>query len=101
MSKMYRELSVWKRIDDKRAVRFRCFEEIGSHVFCIQSADFYSTPLKSDVVDNFDRQLVELLLEIEPAERSNWFASIEEAIVAHEDEFRSMAETVAALEKKQ
>ena len=50
MSKMYRELSVWKRIDDTRVVRFRCFEEMETHLFCVQNADFYTMPLKADVI---------------------------------------------------
>jgi hypothetical protein len=61
MSKMYRELSVWKRIDDTRVVRFRCFEEMETHLFCVQNADFYTTPLKADVIANSERLFLELL----------------------------------------
>jgi hypothetical protein len=87
MSRMYREISVWKRIGDKRAVRFRCFEELQSHLFCVQSADFYSLPLNADVAAHSDRQFLELFMEEEPAARSGGFATVEEAIAAHEKEF--------------
>jgi hypothetical protein len=99
MRKIYREISVWRRIDDKRAVRFRCFEELESHLFCVQSADFYSMPLNADVAADSDRQFLELFMEEEPAERSGGFASIGEAIAAHEKDFGPMAEVVAAHEK--
>ena len=100
MTKTYRELAVWKRIDDKGAVKFRCFEDMDSHAFCVQSADFYRLPLRVDVSAHFDRQFVELFIEIEPMERCEWFASVEKAIAAHEKKFHSMAQDIAALEKK-
>ena len=99
MSKMYRELSVWKRIDDKSAVRFRCFEDMDSHLFGVQSADFYNLPLKAEIVANFDRQFVELLVEIEPVERCSWHTSLLDAIAAHEESFRSMADKITARER--
>jgi len=99
MSKMYRELSVWKRIDDTRVVRFRCFEEMETHLFCVQNADFYTTPLKADVIANSERLFLELLAETEPMERCTWFATVEEAVAAHEENFRPMAAIVAAHEK--
>jgi hypothetical protein len=100
VSKMYRQLSVWKRIDDKSAVRFRCLEAMDSHLFGIQSADFHTLPLKAEVVANSDRQFVELLVEIEPAERCSWYTSLVDAIAAHEESFRSMAENVTARERE-
>jgi hypothetical protein len=95
--KTYREISVWRRIDEERAVRFRYFEELESHPFCVQSADFYSMPLKMDVAAHSDRQFLELFIEEEPAERSGGFPSVEEAIAAHEKEFGSMGEAIARL----
>jgi hypothetical protein len=51
---MYREVAVWKRIDDKGAVKFNCLEYIDSHQFAVQSADFYTVPIKNAVIDDFD-----------------------------------------------
>jgi hypothetical protein len=95
MSRMYREISVWKRIGDRRAVRFRCFEELETHLFYVQSADFYSLPLTADAAAHSDRQFLELFTEEEPAERSGGFATLEEAIAAHEKEFGPMADAIA------
>ncbi|MFK4383959.1 MULTISPECIES: hypothetical protein [unclassified Bradyrhizobium] len=97
---MYRELSIWKRIDAERAVHFRCFEDLASHLFCVQSADFYTLPIASDARSGFDRQFAELFIEVEPIERSEWFETVEEAIAAHEEKFFSMGR-LAEREKKQ
>jgi|SRR3954453_23278009 hypothetical protein len=98
---MYREQSIWKRIDAQRAVHFRCFEDLASHLFCVQSADFYSLPMTLNARSGFDRQFVELFIEVEPVERSEWFGTVEEAIAAHEKKFFSMGRDLAEQEKKQ
>ena len=101
MSKMYRELSVWKRIADAKVVRFRCLEEMETHLFCVQNADFYTMPLKADVIANSERVFLELLAETEPMDRCTWFATVEEAVAAHEENFRPMAAIVAAHEPQE
>ena len=101
MNKMYMELSIWKRIDGKTAVHFRCFEDIASHLFCVQSADFYALPAAVNARAGFDRQFVELFIEDEPIERGEWFATVEEAIAAHERVFVSMMQGIVEQEKKQ
>jgi hypothetical protein len=90
---------VWKRIDDTRIVRFRCFEEMETHLFCVQNADFYTMPLKADVIANSERLFLELLAETEPMDRCTWFATVEEAVAAHEESFHPMAAIIAAREK--
>jgi hypothetical protein len=98
---MYLELSIWKRIDGKTAIHFRCFEDIASHLFCVQSADFYTLPETVNARAGFDRQFVELFIEDEPIERGEWFATVEEAIAAHERVFVSMGQDIVEQEKKQ
>jgi hypothetical protein len=100
MSKFYRELLVWKRIDDTKVVRFRCFEEMETHLFCVQNVDFYTMPLRADVIANSERVFLELLIEAEPMARCAWFRTVAEAINAHEDNFRSMAANIVAHEKE-
>src|SRR5262245_5070077 len=92
---MYQELSIWRRIDAKTAVHFRCFEDIARHLFCVQSADFYTLPVTLNARLEFDRQFVELFIEVEPIERSRWFTTVDQAIAAHEGEFCSMGRDVA------
>jgi hypothetical protein len=72
----YREVVVWKRIDDEMAVRVTCLEDMALRKFVVQGADFFTAPPKVDAMNQtWD---------------SKWFDSIEAAVSAHEEEFRSL-----------
>jgi hypothetical protein len=86
MSDLFRVVDVWRRLDG-RAVRYRCFHVIPSDQFCVQSADFYSSPADLKQSEHLDRQFVELFLTQAPDERSKTFPSLEEAIAHHDLEF--------------
>jgi hypothetical protein len=58
-------------------------------------------PLKADAIANSERLLLELLAETEPMDRCTWFATVEEAVAAHEENFRHMAAIVAAREPRE
>lgn len=57
------------------------------HKFVVQSADFFTFPLKKARFEEFDKQFVELFIEIKRSDRRKWFDSIEKAISAHETQF--------------
>lgn len=80
-------IDVWKKTGENSAVRFRCFEIIGKNQFCVQSADFFQYPIDEKAVKNLDGQLIELFIEEYPDKRNKVYASLEEAITAHENEF--------------
>ena len=42
---MYKSIDIWKRLDGKTLVRYRCFEILASNRFCVQSSDHYRLPL--------------------------------------------------------
>ena len=84
---LYQELTVWKRIDDGAAVRYRCLRSLATNKYLVQSADFYRLPLDHQQISTFEAQFVELLCESDPAERAGEFDSLEEAIDAHERGF--------------
>jgi len=79
-----RAFDVWKRKGVGVAVRFRCFENRTTGQFCVQSADFYQSPITVSRISELDKQFVELLLEESPFTRSGSFATVEEAISNHE-----------------
>jgi hypothetical protein len=86
-SKYYKKIDVWKKIDDKCVVRFRCYELIGEGEFCVQSADYFYYPISNEQLIKSENQQLELFLDIDPTERSETFSTLEEAILAHEAEF--------------
>jgi hypothetical protein len=71
----FREVVVWKRIDDKMAVRVTCLEDMALRKFVVQGADFFAAPPR--------------LAMNQPGD-GKWFESIEAAVSAHEEEFRSL-----------
>ena len=83
----FKSFDVWKRLGKQRAVRYRCFEILPGHKYCVQSADFYDLPLDENKVRNLEKQFIELFMEELPSRRSRFFDSVEEAILSHKREF--------------
>jgi hypothetical protein len=83
--KLFRSFDVWKRIQSPKGVqRYRCFEDLASRKFCVQSSDFYRNPVTLQAVSELEKQFIELLIEQSPFERSGGFSSIEAAIEDHD-----------------
>jgi hypothetical protein len=87
MSSLYREIVVWKRVSDKRAIRYQCFEDLSTRRFAVQSGDWLCLPVNEEVLRQHERQAVELFVEKDVGERCGWFGSIERAIEAHDAVF--------------
>src|SRR5664279_4816503 len=85
--KLFRQIPIWKRLDHKNAVRFNCIEDMETNQFAVQSADFFSIPIKSEHISYLEKLFPERFIEVEWEQRK-WFASIEEAVADHENEFR-------------
>jgi len=86
---LYQAIDVWKRVSARELVRYRCFRNLATNRYSVQSADFYRLPLDQTQVGNLEKQFYELLAEQAPDERAGSFESAEEAIAAHEREFAS------------
>jgi len=83
----YEAIDVWKRVSGKELLRYRCFRNLETNRYCVQSADFYSFPLDTAQARNLEKQCYELFAERLPDERATSFASIDEAISAHDRDF--------------
>ena len=84
---LYEAIDVWRRISKTQLVRYRCFRELSSRRYSVQSADFYRVPWDAKQVVDLDRQYIELLAEQAPEERAGGFDSLEAAIGAHDADF--------------
>jgi hypothetical protein len=87
LTDQFRAFDVWKRKGSDEVIRYRCFENLSTGMFCVQSADFYQSPVSVDRISQLEKQLIELLLEQSPIKRSGSFATIEEAIADHDKSF--------------
>jgi hypothetical protein len=84
---LYEAIDVWRRMSDARIARYRCFKNVSSGRYSVQSTDFYQMPFDPKQAANLDRQCAELIAEQAPDERSGSFESIEAAIEAHDRDF--------------
>lgn len=85
---LYREILVWTRPRSGEAVCYRCFENLDTGHFHVQSADFMRVNDKD--IQEPDRQFLELFVESEPSERSPGYATLREAILAHDNYFKDL-----------
>jgi len=85
--KLFRQISIWRRLDHRKAVRFNCLEDVGTKKFAVQSADFFTLPIKGENISYFEKLFPERFIEVE-WELRKWFDSVEEAVADHENEFR-------------
>jgi hypothetical protein len=86
---LYQAIDVWKRVSETDLLRYRCFRNLATNKFSVQSADFYRLPLDAAQAANLEKQYLELLEEQEPDKRAGSFDSVEEAITAHDRDFAS------------
>jgi hypothetical protein len=87
MVRLFEAIDVWRRLSVARVVRYRCFRDVSSGRYSVQSADFYKRPFDVQHAAHVERQYVELMAEQAPDERAGSFESIEAAIEAHDRDF--------------
>jgi len=87
MEKLFEAIDVWKRLSQKELVRYRCFKNLSSHRYSVQSADFYQIPLDPKQAADQERQHLELLAEQPPDERAGSYVTLAKAIEAHDRDF--------------
>lgn len=87
-AQLYESIDVWERLSKTEAVHYRCFRNLKTNRYSVQSADFLGLPFDSARASNLEKQRLELFLEQLPDERSGSFQTIEEAIEAHDREFQ-------------
>jgi len=85
--KLFRQISIWKRPDHEKAVRFNCIEDLEMNKFTVQTADCFTIPIRCQHLSYFEKPFPERFIEVEWEQRK-WFDSAEKAIADHENEFR-------------
>jgi hypothetical protein len=91
---MFKAIDVWRRLDNGGLARFRCFEFLPNHRYCVQSVDFYNEPLDVKRMQELDRQFLELLFEEAPNTENETYGTLEEAIANHELDFREFEDDI-------
>ncbi|MEM6456163.1 MAG: hypothetical protein AAF772_13790 [Acidobacteriota bacterium] len=85
--RLYRKLYVFARTQDC-LLRYCCFEDLQSNQFCVQNVDHLYPPFEKESVVERDIEILELLFEQAPSDRSPCWPTIQEAIARFEQDFR-------------
>ena len=46
--KLFKEINLWKQLDDNTVVRYRCLQLLPDGGYCVKSSHFYSYPIEVD-----------------------------------------------------
>lgn len=86
---LYEAINVWRRADDQTLACYRCFRDLRSGRYAVQSADFYPAAFDGVRTQFLEKQYLDLLRAQDPFEREQGFDSLEDAIRAHDLQFES------------
>jgi hypothetical protein len=86
--RLFREINVWKRIDDTTLLRYRCLHVMAEDRYYVKSSDFYYWPLDKEQIIQRDFYFLDSLFgeALEPITEET-YETVEEAILMHDKEF--------------
>ncbi len=85
--KLYEQMDVWRRLDRGGLKCYRCFRALATGLYHVQSADYISRASTASHLRYLEKNFVELLEEIAPDKRIPGYATLLEAIAAHDVDF--------------
>jgi hypothetical protein len=86
----FQQIITWRRVGNSAAARYVCFMSLRTSLYTVQSTDFFKLPLDSADQIFLNQQIVELFIESVPGERNEWYKTLQEAMDAHDELFRSL-----------
>ncbi len=93
--RLFKEINVWRQVDDKTLIRYRCFQELPDGKFFVKSADHFQEPFDSETSKQHEMYFVDSLFDdglISRAKKA--YATIEKAIEKFDSEFDIFFEEV-------
>jgi hypothetical protein len=89
----YKSHSIWDR-SDEGLYRYRVLENLVTGQYSVLMRDSFGgrSSIPKDWLPNLDKYFVELLIEMAPEERGGAFDTIQDAIRAFDEDFRSDVE---------
>jgi hypothetical protein len=84
---LFKRIDVWRPLSPDRALRYNCLENMETREFRVCTADFVEPGRPHDQAQA--RYFVEAVLAWDPTdpEQPIWYASLDAAIAAHDDDF--------------
>jgi len=86
--RLFKEITVWRRIDDNTLQRYRCLFILPENRYCVKSADFCYWPLDKEQLRQQDYYYIDSLFQ-DALENiaATTYETLEEAIRMHDQEF--------------
>lgn len=89
--RFYKEINIWKPVDDRTVTRYRCFEIMPEGKFFVQSSDYIYEDSDEKYRESLDDYFFDSLSKENFEEMSkNASETLEEAIAKHEADFKDM-----------
>ena len=85
--KLYRQINVWKEIDDKTICCYRVFERLSDNKFFCKGQDYFHYPLDEKQIRDLEFYAIDSLFQDGLSMKTKKFNSIEEAIEQFEKDF--------------
>ena len=87
-AQLFKEISVWRRVNDKTLLQYRCLQALPEGGYFVKSSHFYHEPIDREQINQaqfyfLDGMVGDALIEI-PRER---YETLEEAIASHDNDF--------------
>lgn len=88
VQRLFKEVIVWKRIDDKTLQRYRCLLILPDNRYAVKSADFCYWPLDKEQLAQQDYYYLDSLFQDALEEIADTtYNTLEEAIRMHDQDF--------------
>ena len=94
-AQLFREISVWRRIDDDTLLRYRCLLVLPDGGYCVKSSHFYRYPLSLDdgQIMQAEFYFLDSLFQDGLSEAAQeTYDTLEEAIAKHDKDFDNFFE---------
>jgi hypothetical protein len=89
-TQLFKEFSVWRRIDDETLLRYRCLQVPPDGGYCVKSSHFYRYPLSLDdgQIAQAKFYFMDSLFQDSLSEAvKETYGTLEEAITKHDKDF--------------
>ena len=89
MTFLYRELFVWKRLSNKFAFRYVCFENLATHKFHVQNCDWVQLPVNHDELRDHTHEMIRQFVDCDIEKATKSYSCLEDAINAFDKSSRN------------
>jgi hypothetical protein len=85
--KIFREIIIWKEIDDNKIARYRCFHVLPINKYFVKCQEYFYYPLEKDQLELREFEFIDSLFQGGLNMEDEFYDSLETAIERFDKEF--------------